>query len=237
MQARSCNEFCDAHRDDTIVLVGSAPSLNDTDLSLLGGTPTIGCNRILNHPTFRPTYLMTSDRRPYIEEMAHGNYEKYCRALKIMLSTTIFDRNIICHNTPCQKPPNFLWYAWRVGCSSTPFNWANFEQPLCSFGSILGPMLQAAVIMGAARIGIVGVDMECTSAASLHFYKDASWEGLNDRPRKLGDKVIRGSSLDLYVKAWKELSGRGIELANLSPWTNTRFSKCFGAVDMKSFLG
>ena len=222
------------HQGDTIIVVGNAPSLADTDMKTVALFNTIGCNRILKHPTFRPTYLMTSDRRPYYAEIEEGNYHRHAESVKILLSTTIFDHTISCHGTIAAKAADFRWYPWRVGVASSPFNWKTFNAPLCSFASISGPMIQAAVIMGAKRIGIVGIDMQMPDSGSGHFYGDqGQWECAGKKP---GDPVIRDKNLQLYKDAFRELGAMGIDMYNLSPWPDTRFSREFGCTDIKDFV-
>jgi hypothetical protein len=231
-----------AHKGETIIVVGNAPSLAETDLSALDRFVTIGCNRILMHDTFRPTYLVCSDRRPYKEEIDSGRLEKHSDSVKMLFSTTIYDPAIQCHGAPPMEYPKFPWHPWRVGVSSSPFNWTTFDEPLCSFASISGPMIQAAVIMGATRIGIVGIDMQTPPSAkrgSTHFYKNEGlWEGYNKdlKARKPGDPVVRDSSLKRYKEAFHELGTKGIDIYNVSPWDWTRFSREFGTTTMADFL-
>jgi hypothetical protein len=223
------------HAGEAMLVIGNAPSLNDVPEEVLMSVPSIGCNRILQHPWFVPTYVVVSDRRVYYEELS--NYE--CTEASMMLSTTIFDPKIRCYDTKPPGEPKFPYYAWRVGASSTPYEWETFDRPLCSMASITGPMFQAAAIMGARRIGIVGIDMEAPKTGnSIHFYEnEGKWEGYKGRPDySPGCKVVRDKSVDKYHRAFKEMRGRGIKVANLSPWHETRFSQLFGVSDPKEFL-
>lgn len=224
------------HRDGTVIIVGSAPSLRDVDMDAVSKLPTIGCNRILQHEKFKPTYLMVADRRPYMEEVGNHNYGRNAKDIKILLSTTIFDKKISCHGTNAQPLPGFTWYPWRVGVSSTPFNGTSFAIPLCSFASISGPMLQAACIMGAKRIGVVGVDMERPKKGPMHFYQEADWEGANSGAYKPGQQILPDKQLSQYRNAFEWLKGHGIEVVNLSPWKDTVFSKAFGTSDLHEFV-
>uniref|UniRef100_A0A6M3INL3 Uncharacterized protein n=1 Tax=viral metagenome TaxID=1070528 RepID=A0A6M3INL3_9ZZZZ len=237
-QVMNTGKLHDRHVGGTIVLVGNAASLNDVDLSKIGSIPTIGCNRILRHPTFRPTYLMVADRRPYASEMTDGTYRRHARTTKMLFSTTIYDPKISCYDTPAEPLPTFPWYPWRVGVSSTPANWTTFRRPLCSFASITGPMLQAAVIMGATKIGIVGVDMQAPdSGDSIHFYKnEGAWEGYKTLPGvRPGGSIIADKTLSLYKQAVAWLFSHGVVVANLNPRPNTVFSRAFGRTDFEEF--
>jgi len=242
MSKQDTSELVGAHKGETIFVVGNAPSLNDTDLTRVSDRfVTIGCNRILLHPTFKPTYLFGSDRRPYYAEIDNGNLGKNADAIKIMLSTTIFDPAISCYNTQAAQEPSFRWYPWRVGVSSSPFNWTNFSEPLCSFGSITGPMIQAAVIMGAARVCIVGVDMQVPKTEkgeTIHFYKhEGNWEGYRTMPEmEPGGAIINDKSVEVYRRAFRELGKMGVSVFNLNPWINTRFSTLFGSTNINAFM-
>jgi hypothetical protein len=225
------------HAGDTIIVVGSGPSLKDVPLDRFSDIPTIGSNRILQHPTFKPTYLMVADRRPYMEEIENLNYAKNAKRVRILLSTTIFDPRIKCHGTAAQPMPGFGWYPWTVGVSSTPFNGTSFAMPLCSFASISGPLLQAAVIMGAKRIGLVGIDMEAPkSGKSIHFYKEAKWEGGRSGAYSPGQQIINDKLLKRYKGAIDWLRSKGVMVSNLSPWKNTAFSRAVGTQDLEKFL-
>lgn len=227
------------HRGFPIVIVGNAPSLARTDMAKFSKIPTIGCNRILQHPTFRPTYLVGCDRRPYVEETKNGNFQRYADTVNMLFSTTIYDPAIKCYDTSPEPQPEFRWYPWRVGFSGSPFNWESFDKDMCSFGSITGPMLQMAVIMGARAIGIVGVDMQAPKTGnSIHFYQnEGAWEGYKSLKKlEPGGNVVRDKSVELYKKAFMVLDGMGIEVSNLNPDPDTRFSKLFGRVDIDEFL-
>jgi hypothetical protein len=227
------------HQGEHIVIVGNAPSLNRVDLSQLDNTTTIGCNRILQHKTFRPTYLMVSDRRPFYHEQSLHNYNRNAKTVNIMLSTTIFDPTIKCYDTKPSALPGYEWYPWKCGVSSTEFNWTDFAKPLCSFASITGPMLQAAIIMGASKVGIVGVDMQAPKAnASMHFYEnEGPWEGYKGLPEaKPSSSIVKPTTLAQYKQAFEALGDMGIEVLNLSPDQNTVFSKEFGCHSYEGFI-
>lgn len=66
----------DRHKDETVVVVGNGPSLDDCPIELLEKFPSYGCNTIFNHKTFSPNYytitgfdqLSNKDQQPKIKE-------------------------------------------------------------------------------------------------------------------------------------------------------------------------
>lgn len=221
-------------KGETILMVGTAPSLNELDLHAIGDIPTLSCNRILTHGQLTPTYLLIADRRPYWPELTAGHLADYADKGKLLLSTTLFDKKINCGGIPPMRVPRFKWHPWRVGVCSTPINWDTFAKPLCSFASVGGPMLQAAVILGAKRIGIIGIDMVAPKRGSMHCYPDGG-----DRTHAtLQPDGTMGPlpTMKRFAEAKLALESMGIEIQNLSPAVDTPFSKVFGNGEYEPFL-
>jgi len=221
-----------------MVVVGNSFSLKGMDLSQIH-CPTISCNRILKHETFVPTYLMMSDREAYIQERDQGRLSLYSEeGGNLLLSTTIFDPSIKgkradkdkTREYPAQPEPTFPWYSWRVGAWHTKPNFDTFDDLLCSCANIFGPMLQAAVILGARDIGVVGVDMMWPSGGDSHFYGAGSKVGAFKF-------VSARTSLRLFKNLRNELEIMGIKVHNLSPKTNSPFGKVFKHQDFEGFVG
>lgn len=221
--------FAKKHKG-SIIIAGGAPSFATHDLAQLHSIPVIGCNCILQHVWFKPDYLMFSDRRPYVGELPrlaryHGN---------VLLSTTLFDPRIRCGGVPVQEVPKGEWWPWRVGTCRTPFNWTTFEKPLCSFATAAGQLLQAAVIMGARRVGTIGIDMQKPRKGKLHWHEQTvDLEHLVvQADGTLGPK----QSMELFAKARDELKGMGIKVCNLSPVKDSAFARVFGNYDYDRFI-
>lgn len=195
----------------TIVIVGTARYINDLDLHKLEGIETIGCNRILMHPYFRPTHLFIADRRPYIPELASGRLKEWSEKLNIWLSRSLWDKKIKCGGTPVQRKPRFRHKEFRGIGTKNPFNWKTFDQGINSFGNTGISLLQAAVILGATRIGMLGIGLVKPNPEP-HFYAehDASLED------DWGRMVSPQRTYDLTVKAKKALKKMKIEVRNLS---------------------
>ncbi len=224
----------------TFLIMGTAPSLNDIDLSELQDLQhedkitTLSCNGILRMG-YQPDYLMIADRRPYIPELESGRLEEYAERGVLLLSNTIWDRGIRCGGTPVQEKPSFRFLEWRVGAASTPFNWTTFKTPLCSFATVGGQMLQGAAILGATRIGIIGIDMVAPPEGTMHSYEDGgSRKGATIQAdgKTMGPPV----TFILFAKAKAALEAKGIEATNLSTKKETPFAEVFGSGDYESFL-
>lgn len=71
-------DFKDAHKGETALVIGNGPSLDDTPLEALGKLyPTFGANKIYNYP-YKPTYYACVDRDMFHDcvpwLMAHTEY-------------------------------------------------------------------------------------------------------------------------------------------------------------------
>lgn len=219
------------------VVVGNSSSLNVLDLSKIA-CKTISCNRILRHPTFKPDYLLMSDREAYIQERDAGRLLLYAtEGGNLLLSETIFDPNIIGRRAdkdktreyPAQPKPDFPYYAWRVGAWNVKPNAETFDELICSCANICGPMLQAAAILGAKEIGVVGVDLQWPSEGDSHFFGDGSEVGAF---RFVSVPTVKG----LLRKVRGELETMGIYVWNLSPVRNTPFGKVFNYKTYEEFV-
>jgi len=195
------------HKGRDIVIVGCAKYINDLDLHRLDGLVTIGCNRILRHPYFRPRYLMVADRRPYIAEMKEGRYEQYADEVTMLFSTSMYDPKIKCHGTPVQSIPSFKWLPWRACGSSSALNWKTLSESLNSFANAGGPLLQAAVIMGARRVGMVGLGIIPPGNRGKQFKKDDPWRKYHGSPP---------NTTRCFKRAKEDLGKMRIEVCNLS---------------------
>ena len=219
-----------------MVVVGNSFSLDEVDLSLIT-CPTVSCNRILRHPTFVPKYLLMSDREAYIQERDAGRLLLYAsEGGHLFLSKTIFDPKVIGRRAdknksrehPFQPEPDFDWYGFRVGAWHTKPNFETFADLLCSCANIFGPMLQAAVILGAREVGVAGVDMVWPKGQKSHFFGYGKEVGAF--PFVSLDTILR-----LFRKMKDELETMGIKVWNLSPRENTPFGRVFASKSFETF--
>ena len=239
----SAQSFRGKHEGEKIVLVGSAPSLNDVDLAPLAGMfTTIGSNRILMKDGFKPTYLVLCDRTPYGVEYRSGRVHKYVEGGGIVLaSNTIWDPGIKSRGVGVFPEPDFNYYYWRVGSCSTPISFTDLGKPICSFGTIIGPMIQIAAVFGAKEIGVVGVDlMAPLTAKSIHFYsQEEAKEGRRAEGVYRGDGTSLASlrTIETLRQARDMSQDYGFEILNLSPVTDGPFADVFGNTSIEDFMG
>ncbi len=219
--------FKGMHAGETVFVVGSSPSLNELDSSIICGFTTIGSNRILLHKQINPTYLVLCDRAPYIEELKSGRLHEYAlNGGVILASTTIWDDGIRCRGAEVQDQPDFDYWAWRVGTRSSPISLDSAKSPINSFGTIAGPMMEFAAIFGAKRIVLAGVDLWAPDAnKSMHFYQ---CETNAERTQTKQGSIAPNLCTDL-MREFKRLAAiRAIEIINVSPWKGTPISGVFG---------
>lgn len=243
----------------TVVLIGNAGSITKQDLAPLKNVVTISCNRILrsNPLGFYPNYLVIGDREAYCQERNSGRLERAVQhGTKLLLADSLFDpRDVLRSNarTPqerlmrlAQPPPSFKVYRYVIGPKNKnwnyngvergevalPINFESFKKALCSCQNVSGSMFQAACILGAARIGVLGIEWKWAN-------KDGVGSHHCGNGRKLGAYPQDGA-LGKILASFKQmkhfLREHEIPLMNLSPTKGTPFAKLFGMYNYKKFV-
>jgi len=246
-------------KDSTVVLIGNAGSLTKMDLEPLKHVVTVASNRILkkNPLGFYPNYIVMGDREAYCQERDSGRLERAVKhGTKILLADSIFDPRDVLRSqarTPAEKlmrlaqpPPSFKVYRYVIGPKNKnwnyhgveqgrvalPVNFDSFKRALVSCQNVSGSMFQAAAILGAARIGVVGIEWKWpkNDGEGSHHYGNG---------RKMGAYPQDGA-LSKIVASFKQvkhfLREHEIPLMNLSPTKGTPFSKLFGMYNYKKFV-
>ena len=96
-------------------------------------------------------------------------------------------------------------------------------------------MLQAAVILGATKIGIIGIDLVAPKEGTMHCYEDGgSRKGATIQ--KDGKTMAPEVTYKVFHNASRELKSRNIEVSNLSPTKGTAFAKVFGHRSYADFM-
>lgn len=216
----------------TVMIVGTAKHINNFDLRKLSGIETVGCNRILLHPHMRPTHLMVADRRPYIPELQSGRLERYANSGgDLLLSETLWDKKISCANTPVQKRPKFKHRAFKLSGSKHPMNWSDIEKPFCSCANTGIALFQFAKVLGAERIGVIGVGLvPVKDKQQGHCYTAKHGEdpwGRNPSPERARDCAERIRD---------DLKRMGVKVYNLAPPKKDAFEELFGRYDFDKFV-
>jgi len=245
--------------DSTVVLIGNAASITKQDLAPLKNVVTISCNRILkNNPLgFYPNYIVIGDREVYCQERNSGRLERAVKhGTKILLADSLFDPRDVLRSqarTPQEKlmrlaqpPPTFKVYRYVIGPKNKnwnyngveqgrvalPINFETFNKAVCSCQNVSGSMFQIAAILGAARIGVIGIE-----------WKWPNNDGENSHHcgngRKLGAYPQDGA-LSKIVASFKQmkhfLREHEIPLMNINPKKGTPFAKLFGLYSYKKFV-
>lgn len=202
---------------------------------------------------YPPTYLMVGDREPYCQERNAGRLKAYVDGGgKIIGSHSLFDPTVLLRGPysnimrRAQPLPDFPVYIYKIGTSSerlgTRFGFAggralyaleydSFERSLDSCLNISGSMIQAAAIMGAKRIGAVGIELRWPKVGPSHAFGDGKASGA----------YSQGKATVEYTKACfegakKEFKKRGIEFLNLSPVKKCPFAEVFGNYSYEKFV-
>jgi hypothetical protein len=209
----------------SIIIIGCAGYLKHIDLHRFDHLETIGCNRILLHPTFRPDHLVIADRRPYIAELKSQRLKKWSGKLDLLLSTSLWNKKISCANTPVQRKPKMRHRQFRLHGTRGKMNWESIDKSFCSFGNTGGLLLQMAVVMGATHIGMTGVGIVRKETAG-HFYKEVDHWGQHPSGKRVED---------CFHRAKNELKKRGVVVRNLS-LENEALEEIFPRYSIDKFL-
>ena len=235
----------------TVVIMGNSPSIKTIPPEVLSRTPTIGCNRALRWKEFQPDFLFIGDREPYCQERDSGRLESAAKeGVKIVLSDSIFDPRVLLrgpYDNPdrrAQLVPEWESYIYEIGPRKKdwkyddvpsgkvklPVNIDTFSRPVISCLNIAGSLLQAAAIIGASRIAVIGIEMQWESDDKSHFFGNGRAVGAYPQDASL--KVIL-SSLQQVKNVLKDA---GISVINLSPQRDTPFGAVFHQYPIDKFV-
>lgn len=142
--------FKDLHKGKTAVIVGSGPSLNNVDLSLLENVTTIGLNRSYLKEGLRLDYLVCVNNT-MLEEVGEDIVSQPAKAIFI---------------------PNYFEKLWRNNVYGLSFDWDvkfgfDLEKPIYQGHSVLFVALQLAYYMGFTNVILVGCDARYPDAVDM----------------------------------------------------------------------
>lgn len=213
--------FIDRHKDEPIVIMGAAPSLNDIDLSLLEDTTTIGISWTLMLP-YPVDYLLVSDHA-VIESQAHSFNESEAIGL--------FRESTLTPKVPIER--SFTTWKWRdgpingvrgtYGLTPTP------QHEMSCAGNSSYYALQWALWMGADPIIFIGVDVDLTPRTKTQYQEEVRKANRKTHFWGYGFQPSRGiravsayygfSTMELFrcfSVASIELKRRGVKVINSS---------------------
>ncbi len=245
--------------DSTVVLIGNAGSLKDMDLAPLKNVITIACNRaLLKRPfPFYPTYLVIGDREVYCQERNAGRLEAAVEhGTKLLFADSLFDPRDVLRSqatTPeeklmrlAQPPPTFKTYRFVIGPKdktwnyhgveqgrvALPVNFDTFKRALVSCQNVAGSMFQAACILGAVRIGVVGIEWKWPNKDGIgsHHFGNGRKKGAYPQDGALSKITASFKQMKHFLRESE------IPVMNLSPVKGSPFSKMFGMYDYGKFV-
>lgn len=236
----------------TVIIMGNSSSLNKVDLRPLLRFPIIGCNRGLKPPTpITPTHLMVADRQPYCQERDAGRLSAFAAAGGIILgSDSLFDPSVLLRGPyemierRAQPTPKFKVYVYKIGTSGPrgpntrivcnrpilPLNYDTFGKALDSCLNISGSLIQAASILGAARIASIGIELSWPKTGDSHCFGPGRPVGAYPQ------KTSIPYTLACFEGARDKFKERGIEFFNLSPVKKCPFASVWGNYDYRTFV-
>jgi len=237
--------------NDTVVVLGNSPTIDEVPPDFLKRFPIIGCNRALRHKTLQPDFLIMADREPYCQELRTKRLLRASEQGKILLfSDSIFDPTILLRgpydnkDRRAQPAPDLHGYIYRIGprkkpwtyetvmrgIHKLPINTKTFESPVVSCLNIAGSLLQCAAILGAKTIITLGIEFRWEGKKS-HFFGDGSKVGA----------YRQDASLDMILSAMKQIKLNfkkdGIRVINISPITDSPFAKVFKTSPINDIIG
>lgn len=241
--------FAAAHRP--VLVMGNSPTMTHLPVELLKRVPTIGCNRALQWKEFAPDILMVADREPYAQEYRAGRLDiAVNRKTKILVADSVFDPSILLRGPYSNLdrraqpvPASFDPYIYKIGPRkkewtyesvaagkhTLPINVSTFESPVVSCLNIAGSMLQAAAILGAKVIGVIGIEFQWPKGKASHFYGDGTKVGAYPQDSSLNEILSAMRQIKLKFKE------AGITVINLSPVTHSPFATVFKRGSLESF--
>ena len=183
------------HRGQRIFILGTGPSINKENLSLLKDEVVIATNAFSQCPQFEeiaPQYYVTADPAYYIQDTEGGMFSTFLKVIEkirnIPTDIELFLPVTYAHHLKDFSGLENLdvrWFSYAQQFES--LNNINFSQPLPNLGqSILNIALMLALHLQASEIYLVGVDhggvVKTFGEITDHFY--GKHTPLDERARK-----------------------------------------------------
>jgi hypothetical protein len=157
----------DQHKGETILVLGGGPSVDDFNVCDLQRYTTIGVNQISRR--MDPTYVTLIDTCkamgegiPFcmrsLEKSIVVTAEANLRGWSNLLPANLRHKQDI--NVIKRFEPNMDWEAWELSdYEDAERDWGDTLWDLPYFGNSAGIACWLAAYMGAARIGLIGIDL------------------------------------------------------------------------------
>ena len=154
-------DFKDKHKDEPCFLIGTGPSLNDVDVSLLDDKLTFGCSRTFMMPKLKLNYYgVEAERTVRQEQINIEMFECDAKFIPMRFKNMYFGDNTVFVNFPHAYPdfPKFSFDCEEIvywGCN------------------VLYMLLQIATYMGCNPLYLVGINWWASGEdMKLHFHGD-----------------------------------------------------------------
>jgi len=180
------------HTDETVVVLGNGPSINDIDLTLLNDVVTIGVNLIGR--AMNPDYLLWLEQDCLPGTKCAGIFDEFASTPGRKFVAREVARNHLFETFEHYQPGE-----------EGPLLSGDFDQGLYWSRTVAFPAINLAYILGASRIVLAGIDMNDQS----HFHSD---EG-KDKPyfEVAAERIMRD-----YQRLVGFAKERGFEVVNVS---------------------
>jgi hypothetical protein len=165
--------FKDGHKGGTLFCIGSGPSLREENLSLLNGQDVIFVNgsfKLLEQIKVRHSYWIVQDFK---------NLERFRDVDRRLFKASFRSVHQWTHSwfrPPFDKDDIILMpvitisrYGWPVIQDPGPHLSWDVSETIGMTPTVIFTAIQVAIYMGAARVALLGVDLDYTSG-SAHFY-------------------------------------------------------------------
>jgi hypothetical protein len=207
------------HKNDTIFILGCGPSLTpDVCRTLIKAkATTIGVNK--TYKMIKPTYHIHVDYKRHQPE-DNFSYKHNKELVDLYDKGTILFAPVDHSLKPTmQTPPHIPFYSCRLTSFKVCYSESMGMMRLGHSTTSIFHALQLAVIMGASKIVLIGVDfyvkVNKQGVGKVHCYSAET--KLEEREINRHKSLLPKFEGDLKTKALPLLKERGIEVVNASP--------------------
>lgn len=194
--------------NDTIILIGNGPSLNQVTDEFLDAYPTFGCNWI--HKRMIPTYYSVFGYSLLNTPEKREAHRTAIKGAKVAYVSSWHSRHYLYPSVEALFPCNHYTYKpGEIGFSR------DHRMGVYSFQTVLYINLQIIYSLGFRRVFIVGLDHDYGSP-NRHFYEEDELTDLDIHDEMENDKRQRVADL-AYVRAREEFEKDDREIINLTP--------------------
>lgn len=207
------DHLTDAHKGETILVLGNSSSLCEMNMYLFDWFTTIGVNRILR--AYMPHYVYIGNRSVIHREQTR--MREASGRLTFILFGGAMDHDI-------RRSVGNIYKIMGFKRGLDPTAKSGFIDMGQGPGNSGYQATQMAYRMGASRILLAGIDLHWPRGRKTHFFGDGSKEGCNLRqPEKIASDFARLKAL---------YNDKRVSLCSVSPW-DTPLRRILGYADIE----